>query len=380
MSGQVAMLVREIGISTPDERHETSSWEEWVKQEERRRTLWVAYAQFNLQCIAYNVPPMILNQEVLLTLPACGEEWNAPSPQKWRQMRSLHTPDSRNFQQALGQLLQGHQIHEPEVVSAFANYVLIHGLFQEIFFARNTTPLVEQSTGSLPMSFMQAIESALRAWQNSWEATYESTIDPLSPRGPMGFNATALVRLAYIRLNANTGPHRQLSTRNPAEIARALIDGRPAVSKRSPFLDRVALQCIQALSIPVRSGIQFIARTQMLNWSMQHSLCNLECAFLLNHWLQEIARSIERFGVQTLRDDERKLLSMIYTVVREADLIELSDWADDNADVVRRLVVYIARLWAETFRGFHIFDVSQVIGESVAIIADILNSPVASST
>ncbi|KAJ6140301.1 hypothetical protein N7471_006787 [Penicillium samsonianum] len=60
------------------------------------------------------------------------------------------------------------------------------------------------------------------------------------------------------------------------------------------------------------------------------------------------------FGVQTLRDDERKLLSMIYTVVREADLTELSDWADDNADAVRRLAACTARLWAETFRGFHI--------------------------
>lgn len=379
MSGQVAMLVREIGISTPDTGHKTSSWEEWVEKEERRRTLWVAYAQSNLQCLAFHFPPTILNQEVLLTLPSCGEEWNAPNSQEWKRMRRFHVPDSRNFQQALGELFQGHQIHEPVAISAFANYVLIHGALQEIFFARNTSSLVDQATGSFSTSFVQAMESALRAWQNSWEATYESTLDPLSPRGPMGFNATALVRLAYIRLNANTGPHRQLSTRNPEEIARALIDGRPAVCQRSPFLDRAVLQCIHALSIPVRSGIQFIARTQMLNWSMQHSLCNLECTFLLNHWLQEIARCIEVFGVQNLRDDERKLLGMIYTVIREADLTELSDWADDDAGAVRRLAASTARLWAETFGGFHVFNISQVIGESVTIIADILDSRLASS-
>ncbi|KAJ9491856.1 hypothetical protein VN97_g1398 [Penicillium thymicola] len=380
MSGQVAMLVREIGISTPDAGHETSSWEVWVEKEERRRTLWVAYAQSNLQCLAFHFPPTILNREVLLTLPSCGEEWKASNAQEWRNMRRFHTPDSRNFQQALGEILQGHQIHEPVAISAFANYVLIHGLFQEIFFARNTSSLVDQSTGSFSVSFVQAMESALRAWQNSWEATYESTLDPLSPRGPMGFNATALVRLAYIRLNANTGPHRQLSTRNPEEIARALIDGRPAVCQRSPFLDRAVLQCIHALSIPVRSGIQFIARTQMLNWSMQHSLCNLECTFLLNHWIQEIARCIEVFGIQYLRDDERKLLSMIHTVIREADLTELSDWADDDADAVRRLAASTARLWAETFGGFHVFNISRVIGESITIIADILDSRLASST
>lgn len=378
MSGQVAMLVREIGISKPDAGHETSSWEDWVETEERRRTLWVAYAQSNLLCLAFHFPPTILNQEVLLTLPSCGEEWNASNRQEWRHMRRFHIPDSRNFQQALGEILQGHQIHEPVAISAFANYVLIHGLFQEIFFARNTSSLVDQATGSFSMSFVQAMESALRAWQNSWEATYESTLDPLSPRGPMGFNATAILRLAYIRLNANTGPHRQLSTRNAEEIARALIDGRPAVCQRSPFLDRAVLQCIHALSVPVRSGIKFIARTQTLSWSMQHSLCNLECTFLLNHWLQEIARCIEVFGVQNLRDDERKLLRMIYTVIREADLTELLNWADDDAEAVRRLAASTARLWVETFGGFHVFNISQVIGESVTIIADLLDSRPAS--
>ncbi|KAJ5103381.1 hypothetical protein N7532_003910 [Penicillium argentinense] len=333
LSGQVAMLAREIGISTPDVGHDNPSWEEWVEQEERRRTLWVAYVQFNLQCIAFNVPPMILNQEVL-----CGEEWKVRNSQDWMRMRSFHTPDSRNFQQVLGQLLQGRQIHKSNAISAFANYVLIHGLFQEIFFARNTASLVEP-TGSLQVGFVQTMESALRAWQNSWEATYESTLDPLSPRGPMGFNATALVRLAYIRLNANTGPYRQLSSRDPQGIAHELLDGRFAVYERSPFLDRAVLQCIHALSIP------------------------------------DIARCIETSSAQTLRDDERKLLNMVYHIFREADLTELSFWADDNADAVRHLAACTARLWADIFQGFHTYEVSRVVAEGLAIIADTLDAP-----
>ncbi|KAJ5371419.1 uncharacterized protein N7496_007511 [Penicillium cataractarum] len=379
MSGQVALLVRELGISASGPGHETSSWQKWVEQEEHRRTLWVAYYQFNLQSIAFNVPPMILNQEVLLTLPACGEEWKARDAQEWTRMRTFHTPDSRNFQHVLGQLYQGHQIHKPNAISAFANYVLIHGLLQEIFFARNTASF-EEHKRSLLAGFVQTMESALQAWQNSWEATYESTLDPLSPRGPLGFNATALVRLAYIRLNSNIGPHRQLNTRNPTAIAHALLDGRTAVYQRSPYLDRAVLQCIHALSIPVRSGIHFVARTKLLNWSMQHSLCSLECAFLLNHWLQEIALCIERSGVESIRDDERKLLRILYCLVREADLTELPDWADDNASAVRRLAACTARLWAETFKGFHIFQISDVIGESLEIIAGILEVRVTPST
>lgn len=378
ISGQVAMLVRDLGISACDVSHEAVSWQKWVEQEERRRTLWVAYVQFNLQCIAFNVPPMILNQEILLTLPACGEEWKALNSQDWMRMRKLHTPDSRNFQVALAQLLQGHQIHKPHAISAFANYVLIHGLLQEIFFARNITPL-EKATSSLQNHHAQSMEAALQAWQNSWEATYESSIDPLSPRGPMGFNARTLVQLAYVRLNANLGPHRQLASHTPAGIAHRLIDSKITVSPRSPFLDRAVLQCIHALSIRVRSGVHFVAHTQILNWSMQHSLCNLESAFLLNHWLQDIAQCIETSGLQKIRDDERKLLSIIYSLVREADLTDLSDWPTDDASAVRRLAACSARLWAETYRGNHIFEISQVVADTLAIMADVLDTPLSAA-
>lgn len=377
MSGQVALLAREIGISMPDASHESKSWERWVNEEERRRTLYVAYILFNLQCVAFNVPPMILNKEVCLILPACGVEWTAPNAQEWERMRALHVPTSRPFQQVLAQLTQGYPFHKPDAVSSFANYVLIHGLVQEIFFTRNTTSLME-SDRSLRTVFVQTMEATLGTWQQSWEATYESTLDPLSPRGPMGFNATALLRLAYIRLNANTGPHRQLSTRNPVDVAHSFVDGKTTVYDRSPHLDRAILQCIHALSVPVRLGIPFIARTQTLTWSIQHSLCHLECAFLLNHWLETIAQSIEVGGVQTIREDERSLLKLIHSVIREADLMEIPDWPLGDATAVRRLAACSIRLWAETFKGFHVFEISQVIGESLAIISGILEAQLGS--
>jgi len=379
MAGQAAMLARELGISSADASHESESWENWVEQEERRRTLFVAYILFNLQCVAFNVPPLILNQEIALNLPASGEEWGARNAQEWIRMRGPHAPASRPFQQVLVKLLQGSPVHQPYAISAFGNYVLVHGLVQEIFFARNTSSLVEL-VGSLQTPFVKAMESALRSWQESWEATNESTLDPLSPKGPIGFNATALLRLAYIRLNANTGPNRGLVSRNPVDVAHGFTDGKTAVYDRSPHLDRAVLQCIHALSVPVRLGIPYIARTQTLNWSIQHSLCNLECAFLLNHWLQEIAQSIDSSGTQTIRDDERKLLNMILRIVREADLMEPSDCADGDANTVRRLAACTVRLWAETFKGFHVFEISHVVGESLAIVADILDAQLQSST
>ncbi|KAF7556592.1 hypothetical protein G7Z17_g1352 [Cylindrodendrum hubeiense] len=242
MSGRVAMLVREFEIGSSEEtsRRETC-WDTWVRREERRRTLFVAYILFNLQSVAFNVPPMILNQEVRMNLPASATEWQAPNAEIWRQVSATELTPPRQFQKVLNQLLSGIAIHHEGPISAFANYILIHGLLQQIFFIRNATSCLPDSTMSLSMDVVKNMEAALRAWQESWEATYESTLDPSSPKGPLGFNSTALLRLVYIRLNANTGPGRQLVTRDPMDIAQAFTNAQVHVCNRSPHLDRAVL-------------------------------------------------------------------------------------------------------------------------------------------
>ncbi|CAM1510650.1 Fc.00g009850.m01.CDS01 [Cosmosporella sp. VM-42] len=370
MASQVAMLAREIGIAYKERPVSSKiSWEEWTALEERRRTLFVAYMLPNLQCIAFNVPPMILNQEVAIELPSSGAEWKARDAVEWSRARNIAVDSQPPFRQALGELFSGTPIHHQQPVSAFGNYALIHGLVQQIFLARNAACLVD-STDSLPIEFVKKMESALRAWQESWEATSESTLDPSSPKGPLGFNATGLLRLAYIRLNANIAPNRQLLGCNSQGIARAFLKGISSVCQRSAHLDRAILQCIHALSIPVRVGIAWVARTQTLNWSIQHSLCNLECAFLLTYWLQTITQVIETSGIKELRPDERKLLDMVASLVRETDLADTLDASQSDSARVRNLTVSSMRLWAETFKGFHVFEIVHAIGAGLSIVAD----------
>lgn len=371
MASQVATLVREFGISTPeDTTTKEISWEDWTRAEERRRTLFVAYVLFNLQCTAFNVPPMILNQEVRLNLPASAAEWKSQTAIEWSSFYNNTPWPPRPFQETLEQLLSGTPIHREGSISAFGNYTLIHGLFLQIFYAHNT--LGPSAKGSLSEDFVKKMEAALRAWQESWEATHESTLDPSSPKGPIGFNSTALLRLVYIRLNANIGPYRQLFTRDPAVIARAFTDGKVSVCNRSPHLDRAILQCIHALSVPVRVGIAFVARTLTLNWSFQHALSNLECAFLLTHWLRTLALCVESSGLESLRLDEQKLLNMLVTLVRETELADSLDSTGNHASRIRRLAASVARLWAETFKGFQVFEIVYVVGQSLSIVAHTL--------
>ncbi|KAH7118342.1 hypothetical protein EDB81DRAFT_667946 [Dactylonectria macrodidyma] len=374
MSSQVAMLVREFGISSIEETSSReTSWEKWIRREERRRTLFVTYILFNLQCVAFNVPPMILNQEVGINLPARASEWQAPNAEVWAQVHATEPLPQRPFQKVLDQLLSGVAIHHEGAVSAFGNYVLIHGFLQQIFFVRNATTCLSDATSSLGMDVVKRMEAALRAWQESWEATHESTLDPSSPKGPLGFNSTALLRLVYIRLNANTGPGRRLVTRDPMDIAQAFTNAKVHVCNRSPHLDRAVLQCIHALSVPIRVGIAFVARTQTLNWSIQHSLCNLECAFLLTHWLNALAVDVEASGIDSLRPDEHKLVNMVVSLVRETEWTDgLDDAGQDHARRIQRLAAATIRIWAETFKGFQVFELVHMIGAGLSIVADIL--------
>ncbi|KAI3397627.1 hypothetical protein diail_10498, partial [Diaporthe ilicicola] len=323
MSSQVAMLARELKISEPEKVPPPNQpWTDGIRHEERRRTLFAAYALLNLQSVVFNVPPLLLNQEVGINLPGCASSWQAPNAAEWSTLRDTYMM-SRPFREKLNELLSGKRIHLEEPLSSFGNYVLIHGLLQQVFHARTAAGCLPDAGGVLPGSLIENMQLALRAWQESWEATYESTTDPSSPKGPLGFNSTAILRLAYVRLSADFGPSRQLLfARDPQCIAEAFFSSRHAIKAedRSPRLDQAVLQCIHALSIPVRVGIAFVARTQTMSWSVQHALCNLECAFFLTQWLLLVAECVEASGLGALRADERRLVIVIVGLVRETEL------------------------------------------------------------
>ncbi|KAJ4985206.1 AmdA [Stagonosporopsis vannaccii] len=376
MASLIATLVREVGISIPEENlpenlPQDTSWESWTFMEERRRTLFVAYVLFSLQSAAFGVPPMLLNREVCLSLPAPSTSWKASSAKAWADCHKAASCPPRPFQETLEQLLSGADIHLEAPLSAFGNYVLIHGLSIQVYLARNAADPFLRPDSSLSVEFIEKMEAALRAWQKSWEATHESSLDPSSPKGSLGFNCTAILRLVYIRLNVNTGFSRQLSSRDPVDIARAFGDSSIASGlKRSPHLDMAILQCIHALSVPVRVGVAFVARTLTLNWSCQHAVSNLECAFLLAHWLRSLATDIETIGMDSLRQNERKMLKMVISLVREAELADPLNEFSDPASQAWQAAAATASLWAETFRGFHVFDVVQRIGESLSLAAE----------
>ncbi|KAB8229027.1 uncharacterized protein BDW43DRAFT_315363 [Aspergillus alliaceus] len=131
-------------------------------------------------------------------------------------------------------------------------------------------------------------ERALKAWSGHWEHDERSTF-PLSPRGPLSFTSTALLRLAYVRINLDFSPAVSLNTWGPVFIANSLDHSQsPQRGKKTTL---AAPHSASALSVPVRLGIKYVAKTQVAYWSKQHGLCSLECAATLDKWLESVTAS-----------------------------------------------------------------------------------------
>lgn len=286
LQSTIVLLVREQGLIDIDSTSDSLSWEDWIRIEGDKRTKFIVYCFFNLHCIAYDMPPLLLTSEMQLALPQGAPTWKAESAAQWRELRRQHPSHSISLHSILNRLFSKPPLpaNAPgaPAMSSLGNYILIHAIIQQIFFTRQTSSTSYPSTthnGLLPQT-QDELGQALKLWQASWELTPESSLDPSNPYGPVAFNSTALLRLAYIRLHSDLGPCRRLDTRDPVRIAEALKNAR--LLTRGPRLSRAVLQSAHALSIPVKIGVRYVARTQTFSWSIQHGLCNLECAFLLS--------------------------------------------------------------------------------------------------
>ncbi|KAF9890941.1 hypothetical protein FE257_005198 [Aspergillus nanangensis] len=378
LQSTLARLVREHGLAEAPPHPDPNNWEEWIRREGNRRTKMIVYCFFNLHSIMYNIPPLILNAELKLNMPCSHDVWKANNVGQWRRViRSRHASEV-SFQEAFAKLFQKPNISSSSApISPLGNYILIHALIQQIFFARQlclSAPYL-QST-SLRQEDLTVLDNSLSAWKALWKRTPESSIDPQNPAGPIAFTSTALLGLAYIRLHVDLGPYRRLVTQDPVQIARALTESPPIA--RSPRLIMALLHSAHALSIPVRLGIDFVARTHSFFWSIQHSLCSLECAFLLSRWLLSIPMTQVE---QRLSDHERKLLLWIKSMMDETDMAVDPPGAPDvefmtNPYKAKQLSVAIVRVWARTFKGNTSWAIVDLVGSSLDAYADLLEAQI----
>jgi len=133
-------------------------------------------------------------------------------------------------------------------------------------------------------------------------------------------------------------------------------------------------------------AIPFKLRSRVADWSI---VCNLECAILLAKWLMTLA-SIgptdappspdEKYILETLRQmlDETEFAVPIDPSLSGGGPGHASsnmDIAANDSSRLRRLAAAVVRLWAETFKGSHSFDIVKAIGAGLEGYADLIEKP-----
>ncbi|PYI04764.1 C2H2 transcription factor [Aspergillus sclerotiicarbonarius CBS 121057] len=356
-------LLRQGGLN--DLPAQDGSWESWIRSEMVKRTKLIVFCFFSVHTIVFDIPPLILTEELTLDLPCTEKEWTASSASQWLEERGQSRGEPK-LQDALNSLFTHTAAakNSLESFSSMGGYVLIHAMIQNIWLIQKATRLPVSNGSFLSPSVITSLEQALEHWCQCWEHNQESSIDPFNPHGPLSFTSTALLRLAYIRLNVDFSSARRLDTWNPDEVARSLKNNLSV--QRSDRLTRAALHCAHALSTPIKLGINYVARTLVVSWSNQYALCSLECAVLLAKWL-EVATVPD--PEPSLTEQESKLLEFVLEMVMEAQHGVTREWLLANNT---RLSATVTRLWARLFTADYIWQLVNLIGRSLNRYADIL--------
>ncbi|KAF4220016.1 hypothetical protein CNMCM8980_003305 [Aspergillus fumigatiaffinis] len=351
---------------------DATDWRAWIQQETDRRVKLFSFALLTLQSLAFGTPPVILTDEVRVRLPCSCLEWIAPNQEKWARIRSR--PSFREqmlFQDALCHIMRHPQ--EPgfpnayPVPSPLANYILLHAIIQQILLAYRSLSPYNEANKTLMNGQKEIMRNALHAWTGLWQRAPESSLDPRNPNGPVTFTSTALLGVAYVRLSLDLGSYRILRSRDAKEIASRLVQ-MPRLPA-GPHLLPAILHATHALSIPVKLGVNFVARSHAFVWSVQHSICGLEFAIFLSKWLFCIAECQTR---RPLDEHESRLASWITDIVEEGRTSGDDDlWSrpPSPSDCVY-LGYAVAKLWACLIRGDEQWLFLKVIGDGLDIYAD----------
>ncbi|KAH8702515.1 hypothetical protein BGW36DRAFT_405285 [Talaromyces proteolyticus] len=375
ISNCLVHYLRESKLLENDGEPSNQTWEQWVKLEGRRRTILGAFVFIHIQSVVYDIPPKLMSSEIRnIRVPSSEAQWNALDATMWRAIKE-NSPLGATF----GEIHAAHfgitqQCSTTCNISSFANLALIHALIQNVHLAweLNSTVLNDDSCNvvnnqSLPSSTVSRLECALGQWKSNWEATEESSINPISSSGPLGFNCTALFRIACIRLYYNIGPYLQFKTRDPRIIAEKIR--KAPLPSRTPKLYSAVLQSAHSLSIPVRLGVEYVARTQTLTWSIVHTLCNVECALFLTKWLELMVVDTE-----SICAEEQRLLDIVNSVLSETDFKISIKSERDRSKQIKRVGIGIVKLLAQTLRGSHVFELVEVLKVSLEMYASVLEN------
>lgn len=325
LANMVAGNRYELKIRTEAREGAQPTHQEWVVDEQCRRTYYAVYIFFGLLTLTYNhTPAMGFNEFDTLELPSSESLWTmeVSDTEAWRE--SVEQSNIITFRQAHDNLFQG----ETARYSAFATRVMINALFLEVWYHKRSPEALQDVVTEYKLRL------ALETWEKSLELCEpETVVVQLSAphKGhPLIFNAMALYRNTRARLVVDLKSIQEaLRYHDSYEVAAAMTNARDKVV-RSQEMIKVIQECFDCIEVAAVQGIRWVARTSATNWSIEHPLTGMDLMVILTLWLYRLEHDEEPATEEELA---------MYNKLRNL-------FDDDSVDVYgAKLSSTVARLW-----------------------------------
>lgn len=113
-----------------------------------------------------------------------------------------------------------------------------------------------------------------------------------------------------------------------------------------------------------------MANTKTSIWSIEHSVCSLESALLLNAWLGTISTVVRSSGIGALRPSEKRLLEIVTSIIKETDYAEVLYLPDDDASRYLHIASSVIKLWSRVFGGIHVLEIDNDVRNGLQLVAN----------
>lgn len=363
----LANFLREEDLlaATEDPDPGEQEWAEWIRAEGERRTLAAIFCFFNLHTLLYDTLPPLHNSDLAIRLPCAEAMWDAPTETSWRELSQQARPEPR-FQSALSELFRERREDNVTGYTALGGYVLILAIMQELYLIRKMAKLNSSAENASILGENGSLRRALENWRWGWKAGRESKAEGGGAGRPIPLDSLTYLRVAYMRINVDTGPFRALESQDPSRIAQAMFRSPPM--QRSLALTQAALHSAQALAVPIHRGINVAAHSQA---SPHDSICLFEGAFVLSKWVQALPKQHPGADVG---EDEVFLLSYLHALLSEVDSAEGTPRDCGVAQDVQSYDSTVLRIAARLLRRDAVWDLVNTLGDALDLYANLCSS------
>jgi len=332
---------------------EKPTHEEWILDEECRRSYYAVYIFFGMLTLTFNHTPAITYNELdNLELPSSETLWSLEvSDDSWHV--KYNKSNIITFRDAHDRLFQG----EIAQYSAFGTRVMITALFLEGWNQKRGPDALQD------VVLEYKLRLALETWQKSLDVCEpETVVVQLSAphQGhPLIFNAMAMYRNTRARLLVDLRSVQEaLRYHDTFEVAAAMTNARAKVV-RSQEMIKVIQECFDCIEVAAMQGIRWVARTSATNWSVEHPLCGLDLIVILSLWLWRVEHDEE-----PATEEELTMYNRLRNLF-DADAVDAYN---------SKLSATVARLWGSMVDEVVVWGICSLVGESFKLHAQALGS------